>query len=158
MENCEIYPNLYCFLMQSGEKWKEGLCRECECLDSKVICYSRSCPTCAPGSVPVAVQGECCPQCKPGHCHPDCLTCNQAFDHCDACRDSTKFLLKGRCVDSCGAGFYPDAGLCVACKEMCSTCTNKFGCTSCQALLHLKDAQCVTSCGKGFFPGPLQCT
>ncbi|XP_060542993.1 extracellular matrix organizing protein FRAS1 [Pantherophis guttatus] len=142
----------------SGEKWKEGLCRECECLHSKVNCYSRSCLTCPPGSVAVAVHGECCPQCKPGRCHPDCLTCAQAFDRCDACRESTKFLLNGRCVDSCGVGFYPDAGLCVACKELCSTCTNKFGCTSCQASLHLKDAQCVTSCGERFFPGPLQCT
>ncbi|ETE60549.1 Extracellular matrix protein FRAS1, partial [Ophiophagus hannah] len=142
----------------SGEKWKEGLCRECECLDSKVNCYSRSCPTCPTGSVAIAVHGECCPQCKPGDCHPDCLTCTRAFDRCDACRESSKFLLNGRCVDSCGVGFYPDAGLCLACKEMCLTCTNKFGCTSCQASLHLKDAQCVTSCGEGFFPGPLQCT
>ncbi|XP_066488376.1 extracellular matrix organizing protein FRAS1 [Tiliqua scincoides] len=141
-----------------GEKWTEGLCRECECRDAKVVCYSPSCPTCSSGSLAVAVPGECCLQCKPDQCHSDCLTCSQALDHCDACRDATKWLQNGRCMASCGPGFYPDAGLCLACKKTCSTCTNGFACTSCQASLLLKDGQCVTSCGEGFFPGSLQCT
>ncbi|XP_061439271.1 extracellular matrix organizing protein FRAS1 isoform X3 [Rhineura floridana] len=142
----------------SGEKWKEGLCHECECQDSEVVCYSQSCLTCPLGSVAVAGPGECCPQCKPGQCHADCVTCSQSFDRCDVCRDTTKWLKNGHCVTSCGSGFYPDAGLCLACKKTCSTCTDGFACTSCQESLQLKDGQCVTSCGEGFFPGSLHCT
>nr|XP_056711523.1 LOW QUALITY PROTEIN: extracellular matrix organizing protein FRAS1 [Euleptes europaea] len=142
----------------SGEKWKEGLCRECQCQDTKVVCYSASCPTCPLGSVPVAVPGECCPQCKPGQCHADCSTCLQSFDHCDACRDTSKFLQNGRCVASCGPGYYQDSGLCLACKNTCSTCTSAFTCNSCHDTLLLKNGQCVELCGEGFFPELLQCT
>ncbi|XP_042325028.1 extracellular matrix organizing protein FRAS1 [Sceloporus undulatus] len=141
----------------SGEKWKEGLCRECECWDSEVVCYAQSCPTCPSGSVAVAVPGECCPQCQPGQCHSDCLTCSQAFNRCDTCRDITKKLQNGHCVASCGSGFYEDTGLCLACKETCSACHNGFVCTSCQDSLQLKDGQCVASCGEGFFQGLSQC-
>uniref|UniRef100_A0ABM5GKG1 Extracellular matrix organizing protein FRAS1 n=1 Tax=Pogona vitticeps TaxID=103695 RepID=A0ABM5GKG1_9SAUR len=141
----------------SGEKWKEGPCRECECRDSEVLCFSSSCPTCPAGSVAVAVPGECCPRCQPGQCHSDCLTCSQSFDHCDVCRDTTKWLQNGRCVDSCGLGFYQEAGLCLACEKTCSTCRDGYTCTSCQDPLLLKNGRCVTSCGEGFFPGPLQC-
>ncbi|KAH0615788.1 hypothetical protein JD844_026282 [Phrynosoma platyrhinos] len=98
----------------SGEKWKEDLCHECECWDSEVVCYAQSCPTCPSGSVAVAVPGECCPQCQPGQCHSDCLTCSQSFDRCDNCRDITKKLQNGHCVASCGSGFYEDTGLCLA--------------------------------------------
>ncbi|XP_053108034.1 extracellular matrix organizing protein FRAS1 isoform X2 [Hemicordylus capensis] len=141
----------------SGEKWKEGPCRECQCWDTEVACYTRSCPTCPSGSVAVAVPGECCPQCQPGRCHSDCLTCSRSFDRCDACRDATRLLQNGHCVAACGAGFYQDAGLCLACKKTCATCTNGFTCASCQNSLQLKGGQCVASCGEGFFPGPLQC-
>ncbi|XP_053260348.1 extracellular matrix organizing protein FRAS1 [Podarcis raffonei] len=142
----------------SGEKWKEGLCRECECQDSDVICSSPSCPTCPTGSVAVAVAGQCCPPCEPGQCHADCVTCSQSFDLCDVCHDTTKLLQAGRCVASCGSGYYQDAGLCLACKKTCSNCTDGFVCTACKDSLQLKDGQCVASCGEGFFPGPLQCT
>lgn len=47
------------------------------------------------------------------HCHPDCLTCSQSPDHCDLCRDPTKMLRNGRCVHSCGLGFYQAGALCL---------------------------------------------
>ncbi|KAJ7327207.1 hypothetical protein JRQ81_016966, partial [Phrynocephalus forsythii] len=141
----------------SGEKWKEGLCRECECLDSEVLCFSSSCPTCPKGSVALAMPGECCPQCQPGQCHSDCLTCSKSFDLCDTCRDAAKQLQNGRCVDSCGPGFYQEAGRCLACEKTCSTCRDGYVCTSCKDLLHLKDGRCEASCGEGYFPGPLKC-
>lgn len=46
-------------------------------------------------------------------CHPDCLVCSQSFDHCDICRDATKQLQNGRCVENCESGFYKDAGVCL---------------------------------------------
>lgn len=47
------------------------------------------------------------------HCHPDCLTCSQSPDHCDLCQDPTKLLRNGRCVHSCGLGFYQAGALCL---------------------------------------------
>lgn len=47
------------------------------------------------------------------HCHPDCLTCSQSPDHCDLCQDPTKMLRNGRCVHSCGLGFYQAGALCL---------------------------------------------
>lgn len=55
-----------CHIMQSGETWKEGLCRECECRDSEVVCFQLSCPPCPPGSMAVREKGDCCPRCQPG--------------------------------------------------------------------------------------------
>ncbi|XP_074849859.1 extracellular matrix organizing protein FRAS1 isoform X2 [Carettochelys insculpta] len=142
----------------NGEKWEEGLCKECECRDTKVICYRRSCPSCPLGSLSVKVEGDCCLQCQSVQCHSDCLTCSQSFDHCDVCRDATSWLQNGRCVRSCDSGFYQDAGVCLACMEMCATCTNGFECTSCRGSLLMKYGQCVALCGDGFFQDHLRCT
>ncbi|KYO26548.1 extracellular matrix protein FRAS1 isoform B [Alligator mississippiensis] len=105
----------------------------------------------------VEVKGDCCPQCKSVQCHPDCLVCSQSFDHCDICRDATKQLQNGRCVENCESGFYKDAGVCLACKETCLTCTSGFECTSCQGSMLMKHGQCVASCGEGFFQDYLHC-
>ncbi|OXB70624.1 UNVERIFIED_CONTAM: hypothetical protein H355_001014, partial [Colinus virginianus] len=102
-----------CHIIQNGETWKEGLCRECECQDAEVVCFERSCPPCPPGSMAVREKGDCCPRCQPGECHPDCLTCSQSFDHCIACRDVQKQLQNGRCVETCGSGFYQDGETCL---------------------------------------------
>ncbi|XP_025062352.1 extracellular matrix protein FRAS1 isoform X12 [Alligator sinensis] len=143
--------------IKNGEKWKEGLCKECECRDTQVICYRRSCLLCPLGSLAVEVKGDCCPQCKSVQCHPDCLVCSQSFDHCDVCRDATKQLQNGRCVENCESGFYKDAGVCLACKETCLTCTSGFECTSCQESMLMKHGQCVASCGEGFFQDYFHC-
>lgn len=46
-------------------------------------------------------------------CHPDCLTCSRSPDHCDLCQDPTRLLQNGRCVHSCGLGFYQAGSLCL---------------------------------------------
>ncbi|NWY04165.1 FRAS1 protein, partial [Nothoprocta ornata] len=142
---------------EEGESWSEGPCRECECRAAEVTCLQRSCPPCALGSLAVAEDGECCPRCQPVECHADCLTCSQSVDHCNVCRDARKQLQSGRCVEKCDLGFYQDAGTCLACNETCSSCSNGFECSSCQASLLLKNGQCVTSCGQGFFQDQLLC-
>ncbi|XP_057287145.1 extracellular matrix organizing protein FRAS1 [Pezoporus wallicus] len=157
-----ISSNSYCVYKEhtkaNGEKWAEGPCRECECRDAEVACFQHSCPPCPPGSLAVEVKDDCCLNCKPVECHPDCLTCSQSFDHCNACRDPRKKLQNGRCVEICELGFYQDGGACLACSETCSACTNGFECSSCQASLLMKNRQCVTSCGKGYFQDHLLCT
>ncbi|XP_069782867.1 extracellular matrix organizing protein FRAS1 [Narcine bancroftii] len=143
---------------QNGVKWREGPCKECECQDSQVTCYKRSCPLCAAGSLAVKVNGECCPECQPVRCHPDCLTCTQSPEHCDICSDKTKVLQNGSCLERCDPGFHQDGGLCKACNEPCATCQSEFECTSCKETLLLRNGHCVTSCGKGFTQDHLQCT
>lgn len=59
-------PRLSVFLLQNGESWAEGPCRECECRDAVVTCFQRSCPPCPPGSRPLEAKGDCCPRCQPG--------------------------------------------------------------------------------------------
>lgn len=56
------------------------------------------------------------------HCHPDCLTCSHSPDHCDLCRDPTKLLQNGRCVHSCGLGFYRAGGLCLGMATQSWSC------------------------------------
>ncbi|XP_065453534.1 extracellular matrix organizing protein FRAS1 isoform X1 [Chrysemys picta bellii] len=143
--------------IKNGEKWKEDPCKECECRDAEVVCYRRSCPSCPLGRLAAKAEGDCCSQCQSVQCHSDCLTCSRSFDHCDVCLDATKWLQNGRCVGTCDSGFYRDAGVCLACMEMCSTCTNGFECTSCQGSLLMKYGQCVTLCGDGFFQDHLHC-
>ncbi|XP_069482442.1 extracellular matrix organizing protein FRAS1 [Ambystoma mexicanum] len=136
--------------LTSGEKWNEGLCKECQCQDSQVTCYTRSCPPCPVGMLAVDVAGECCPECRPVQCHPECLTCSQTYDHCDICRDAGKVLQMGSCVQSCSPGFYQEGSICLACKKTCSTCENAFECTTCSGSLLMKSGNCVASCGDGY--------
>ncbi|XP_077332215.1 extracellular matrix organizing protein FRAS1 [Lithobates pipiens] len=144
--------------LMNGEKWKEGPCTECECQNGQVTCFSPSCPTCPLGNLAVNVEGQCCPECKPELCNPDCLTCSQSADHCDMCRDESYFLQMGLCVHSCDPGFYLDGQTCLACKDTCSSCNNGFECTACTGSLLLKEGQCVTSCGLGYFQSHLVCS
>lgn len=70
----------------------------------------------------------------PGECHPDCVSCSQASDHCDSCRDPRKRLQDGRCMEKCAQGFYQHGGACLGnfCKGLdpppfsAACCT--FGC------------------------------
>ncbi|XP_062899606.1 extracellular matrix protein FRAS1 isoform X1 [Mobula hypostoma] len=144
--------------LQNGEKWHEGPCKECECRDSQVTCYKRSCPLCPAGSLAVKVNGECCPDCQPVLCHPDCLTCTQSPDHCEICKNKSRVLQNGRCLEHCDPGFYEVAGLCKECDKSCATCQSEFECTLCKDSLLLKNGQCVTSCGEGHTQDHLLCT
>ncbi|XP_035235651.1 extracellular matrix protein FRAS1 isoform X1 [Anguilla anguilla] len=139
------------------ETWQEGPCRQCECRDSRVTCYQRSCPTCPVGTLAVPVEGKCCPECHQVHCHPDCLTCSRTPDHCDSCKDPQSLLLDGRCMQTCPRGFYPDGRVCTACLDSCSTCVNGFECASCARSFLMSNRQCVPECGRGFFQDNQHC-
>ncbi|XP_045392852.1 extracellular matrix organizing protein FRAS1 isoform X1 [Lemur catta] len=134
-----------------GEKWEDGPCRVCECRAAQVTCYEPSCPPCPVATLAVEVKGRCCPHCTAVRCHPDCLTCSHAPDHCDLCRDPAKLRQKGRCVHSCGPGFYQAGSLCLACQPQCATCASALGCSSCRPPLLLQHGQCVPACGDGFY-------
>ncbi|XP_046512812.1 extracellular matrix organizing protein FRAS1 isoform X5 [Equus quagga] len=140
-----------------GEKWADGPCNVCECRRAQVTCYEPSCPPCPVATLAQVVKGRCCPDCTSVHCHPDCLTCSQSPDHCDLCRDPTKMLRNGRCVHSCGLGFYQAGALCLACQPQCSTCTSGLECSSCQPPLLMQHGQCVSTCGGGFYQDRHSC-
>ncbi|KAM5339144.1 extracellular matrix organizing protein FRAS1 [Glossophaga mutica] len=140
-----------------GEKWEDGPCRVCECRGARVTCYEPSCPPCPVATLARAVKGRCCPECTSVHCHPDCLTCSQSPDHCDLCQDPTKLLRNGRCVHSCGPGFYQEGAVCVACRPQCSTCAHELECSSCRPPLLMQRGQCVSSCGDGFYQDHHSC-
>uniref|UniRef100_A0A5F9CE36 Fraser extracellular matrix complex subunit 1 n=1 Tax=Oryctolagus cuniculus TaxID=9986 RepID=A0A5F9CE36_RABIT len=140
-----------------GEKWEDGPCRVCECRAAQVTCYEPSCPPCPVAMLSLAVKGQCCPDCAAVHCHPDCLTCSHSPDHCDLCQDPTKLLQNGRCVHSCGLGFYQAGSLCLACQPQCSTCTSGLECSSCQPPLLMRRGQCVAACGDGFYQDRHSC-
>ncbi|XP_045713824.1 extracellular matrix organizing protein FRAS1 isoform X5 [Phyllostomus hastatus] len=140
-----------------GEKWEDGPCRVCECRRSQVTCYEPSCPPCPVATLAQVVKGRCCPECTSVHCHPDCLTCSQSPDHCDLCQDPTKLLRNGRCVHSCGPGFYQAGAVCVACQPQCSTCAHELECSSCWPPLLMRHGQCVSTCGDGFYQDHHSC-
>ncbi|XP_029400865.1 extracellular matrix protein FRAS1 isoform X3 [Mus pahari] len=140
-----------------GEKWEEGPCKLCECREAQVTCYEPSCPPCPVATLALVVKGQCCPDCTPVHCHPDCLACSHSPGHCDLCQDPTKLLQNGRCVHSCGRGFYQAGSLCLACQPQCSTCTSGLECSSCLPPLLMQQGQCVSTCGDGFYQDHHSC-
>uniref|UniRef100_A0A6I8NJC9 Fraser extracellular matrix complex subunit 1 n=1 Tax=Ornithorhynchus anatinus TaxID=9258 RepID=A0A6I8NJC9_ORNAN len=140
-----------------GETWQQGLCRMCRCQDAQVICYRPSCPPCPVGTWAVARTGQCCPECTTVPCHSSCLACSRSPEHCDRCRDATKLLQDGRCVDTCQTGFYQEAGACLACRKDCLTCTSGFQCSSCPDSWLLKEGRCVAACGEGFYQRHRSC-
>nr|XP_033819322.1 extracellular matrix protein FRAS1 isoform X2 [Geotrypetes seraphini] len=144
--------------VRSGLKWAEGQCKDCECQNGAVTCYTPSCSSCPVGTLTASVTGECCPECRTAQCHPDCLICSQSVDHCDVCLDENKVLQEGRCVYNCDDGFYQDGRECLACEETCSTCETEFECTSCSGSLLLKEGQCVASCEEGYFQDHFSCS
>ncbi|XP_070250414.1 extracellular matrix organizing protein FRAS1 [Myotis yumanensis] len=140
-----------------GEKWEDGPCKLCECRGAQVTCYEPSCPPCPVATLAQVVKGQCCPECTAVYCHPDCLTCSQSPDHCVLCQDPTKLLRNGRCVHSCGPGFYQAGALCLACQPQCSTCSSGLECSSCQPPLLMRHGQCVSTCGDGFYQDRHSC-
>ncbi|AWP07675.1 putative extracellular matrix protein FRAS1 [Scophthalmus maximus] len=135
-------------------QWTDGSCRECECRDARATCYLRSCPTCPPGSLTVAQEGRCCPECRQVRCDADCLSCSGSADHCESCRDPKAVLHLGRCLSLCPAGFYAEGRACRACRSTCSTCSSGWGCLSCGPPLPLLSAgrdRCLASCPAGSY-------
>nr|XP_023408991.1 extracellular matrix protein FRAS1 [Loxodonta africana] len=140
-----------------GETWEVGSCKVCECRGAQVTCYEPSCPPCPVATLAVKVKGQCCPDCTLVHCHKDCLTCSQSPDHCDLCQDPTKLLQNGRCVHSCGLGFYQASDRCLACQPQCAACTSGLECSSCRPPLLMQHGQCVPTCVDGFFQDRHSC-
>ncbi|XP_070544831.1 extracellular matrix organizing protein FRAS1-like [Ptychodera flava] len=155
-------PSGYCVYgrktYRNGDDWSPDACRICHCRSGAVNCFHRTCLPCQPGTYEQTVKGECCPICKPGTCSNDCVGCDSKG--CLQCRDGSKLLEDGRCVDRCRTGFYQaDEKICQSCHRTCSECSEgtEYHCTVCPNGAMLKYGQCVLDCGPGFYQTDTQC-
>ena len=110
-------------------------------------------------------------------CKPDCPTqtvsvngvCVKCTDpNCDVCSslnvaeckqcNITSFKKLGKCVPTCGDGYYPDVNReCQPCFKNCNSCSKDkcFQCLSNQYVL--RDTECVTDCPPGYIVSGNQC-
>uniref|UniRef100_A0A8P4K7M3 Fraser extracellular matrix complex subunit 1 n=1 Tax=Dicentrarchus labrax TaxID=13489 RepID=A0A8P4K7M3_DICLA len=135
-------------------QWTDSDCQECECRETQVTCYLRSCPTCPLGTLAIIREGKCCPECHQVQCHADCLSCSGTPDQCESCRDPKAFLHLGHCLSVCPAGYYAEGRVCAACQSSCATCSSRLDCQSCGSQLPLLSAdagQCLASCPPGSY-------
>ncbi|XP_067377534.1 extracellular matrix protein FRAS1 isoform X3 [Channa argus] len=135
-------------------RWTDGGCRECECRDAQVTCYLRSCPTCPPGTLALAQEDRCCPECRHVQCHADCLACLGTPDYCESCKDPKALLHLGHCLSVCPAGYYAEGRVCAACQSSCATCSSRWECQSCGSQLPLLSTdgdQCLATCPPGSY-------
>ncbi|XP_015746065.1 proprotein convertase subtilisin/kexin type 5 isoform X2 [Python bivittatus] len=101
--------------------------------------YNQQCyRTCPQNTVPDDSSHLCI------ECQPNCRSCDRY--ECYWCEEGF-FLLGGKCVRDCGAGFYKDeiTEECEPCHRTCKTCrgVNYNDCTSCQGILQLLHGKCV---------------
>ena len=92
----------------------------------------------------VVVNGECI------ECDKDCLTCEEAVDHCTSCYDDYVLDASFKCNPPCDVdnGFVSINGECLPCHETCKTChgTSSDSCDECVDGLEFVDGECVEPC------------
>ncbi|XP_023814674.1 extracellular matrix protein FRAS1 isoform X2 [Oryzias latipes] len=139
---------------KDSARWTDGRCRDCQCKDAQVTCYLSTCPTCPPGTLAILQEGRSCPDCQQAPCHEDCLTCSDAPDNCESCRDPKALLHRGRCLSVCPAGFHAEGRVCEACPPFCATCWSRWDCQTCgpqRPLLSWDSSQCLAFCPPGSY-------
>uniref|UniRef100_A0A3P9GZH8 Fraser extracellular matrix complex subunit 1 n=1 Tax=Oryzias latipes TaxID=8090 RepID=A0A3P9GZH8_ORYLA len=142
------------FSVLDSARWTDGRCRDCQCKDAQVTCYLSTCPTCPPGTLAILQEGRCCPDCQQALCHEDCLSCSDAPDNCESCRDPKALLHRGRCLSVCPAGFHAEGRVCEACPPFCATCWSRWDCQTCgpqRPLLSWDSSQCLAFCPPGSY-------
>jgi hypothetical protein len=126
------------------------------CLAPCLACANASfCLSCQSG---VVLKGECKSACPSGYfassageclpCDPSCFRCGASASSCTACAGSA-YLKGGRCVVSCGDGYYLDSYIyeCFGCVSPCLACASASSCLSCLNSSYLLfQGQCLLSC------------
>lgn len=135
-----------------------GASNNCIACPASQFLFNGACWTSCPG---VTVNGTCVGQCPAGFykqnnqecikCSTECLTCDNT-NTCLTCANNS-LSRDGKCVASCGNGFYVFRGICVACDRSCKNCIqNPLKCTECADGFVLSGTgRCVSSCSQGFF-------
>jgi proprotein convertase subtilisin/kexin type 5 len=126
-----LCPTGYFTQVGSGNCLKcNDRCRTCDgAADRCTSCQSGfasngACVTACPANT-LNVNGNCVA------CAEGCNGCRNTISECSACQ-SGFFLVGGRCVASCDAGFFRDGNNgCRKCPDTCNSCTLATACTSC---------------------------
>ncbi|EOD10090.1 hypothetical protein EMIHUDRAFT_216276 [Emiliania huxleyi CCMP1516] len=112
--------------------------------------------------------GDC--TCSAQTCHEDCLFCDGPLAaNCTTCASDKPFRKEGRCLDSCGVGWFSMApaanttdGTCQRCPSACVSCDVSGSCTACpltrpnrvpDAALNGSRLTCVSSCPAATYAG-----
>lgn len=88
-----------------------------------------------------------------------CKTCSGLDTGlCTDCKNKL-FIKDGKCVDSCGDGYYVDEkNICKPCLDDCKVCPNSIKCTQCTGdYMVLEGSDCVIKCPPGFIPSGGTC-
>lgn len=131
-------------------------------MNSCLVCENEvSCNVCKPGLFLQPNQESCEPNCPikfrktdKGECqacsHPKCNECDSNEDICKTC-EPNMFLLNGRCLEECPAGFYSDLERnCLKCDKKCAECISEKQCTRCvNENDSLHNFECKDKCPEG---------
>ena len=91
--------------------------------------------------------------CKDTQCSSvdvNCATCyillGDGSVQCQTCSGNHRVLVNNTCV--CGAGYYDNGGVCIACGDGCQSCLSSVQCTEC-ALESYNNMDGTCTCAKG---------
>ncbi|XP_035217440.1 extracellular matrix protein FRAS1-like [Stegodyphus dumicola] len=151
-----------CVPQCSNQHYVDTVSRECkECSWECHTCRGplpTDCTSCMPGKL--FEDGACVDQCSNRFfqngslcqtCDLKCLTCS-TLNKCTSC-DLPLLLLKGECIDDCGAGRYADFEklICKECSSGCAFCLSAEQCDLCKNGFYLYEAACVQNCPPEYF-------
>ncbi len=127
-----------------------GMCRNgaypLEGLETTCVpnCYSRY------GSIYLDAEAGVC---RHVSCHASCLTCfGPTSKECRECRDKSKLLYEGECLDACPEGYFAgDSNICFSCDADCVKCIGVGKCSKCASGLLMCDGWCRSSCPSGYY-------
>uniref|UniRef100_A0A670J7E8 SPC3 n=1 Tax=Podarcis muralis TaxID=64176 RepID=A0A670J7E8_PODMU len=156
-EHCEVCPDqTMCERCFDGYYLADNSCQKHKCRKGKTS--DNNCIPCADGCLSCSLgmyKQQCyrtCPQNTYNdeksllciECQPNCRSCDKY--ECYWCKEGF-FLLDGKCVSDCGAGYYSDEVTeeCEPCHRTCATCKgfDSNDCTSCKGILQLLHGKCV---------------
>jgi hypothetical protein len=134
-------------------------CIQCT-IENCLTCSADVCLTCVPGQY-VLENTICVGVCPDGYIQSgsNCLKCKNPQE-CKTCQISNtsfcttcyagKYLLTGRCLDTCPLTYFGSETICDKCINGCDTCNDKFTCTKCSNSFMKKGDICVSDCGTGY--------
>jgi len=87
-------------------------------------------------------------------CNSSCKGCEGTKDNCTECLDSSLFLSKGECKDTCDEGTYLDSSgrKCESCNNGCKHCISNKECLECyNGYIFDEDKQCILKCPREMY-------
>ncbi|KAG1714495.1 Extracellular matrix protein FRAS1 [Nymphon striatum] len=153
-----ILDNSICYDIQDSHKarelWQSEKCKINSCDNGVITRYEAECISCPAGYRPEYHSSICCPICVKNICDKTCSQCLKSKpNYCISCKDSSRLLQEGACINNCDRGFYRDANSCQKCHESCSSCFGPYNghCLSCNHEYVLQYGYCSSQCSDGYY-------